>query len=149
MLHPTSDEQIVEIGPGTGLRSLQVARLLRTGELTVVDVRQELLDHVQRRAAQRGVRLRAVRADATSLPLDDATFDAGYLVNVLGEIPNRPALLGELRRVLKPGGRLIVGEFADRHHLPLGKLVRLANGSKLRYVRHTGAPLAYHAEFVA
>lgn len=149
MLQPRPDEQIIEIGPGTGLQSLHVAPLLTAGSLTVIDVQQEMLDHVSRRAAGRGISLRLVRADATSLPFEDATFDAGYLVTVLGEIADRSGVLAELRRVLRPGGRLVVGEFADRHHVPLGKLVRLTNGSGLRYVRHIGAPSAYYAEFVA
>jgi ubiquinone/menaquinone biosynthesis C-methylase UbiE len=81
------------------------------------------------------------------LAVVDATFAAAYLVTELGEVPRRLAALMELRRVLKPGERLVMGEFADRHHLPLATLVRLANDAGLHLVRRPGAPLAYYALF--
>ena len=79
------------------------------------------------------------------LEIGPGHFDAAYLVTVLGEIPRPAAALAELRRVLKPGGRLVIGEFADRHHLTLTTLMALANEAGLHFVRRTGVPLAYYA----
>jgi ubiquinone/menaquinone biosynthesis C-methylase UbiE len=111
-----------------------------------VDVQQEMLDHVMARAATRSIgNISPHLADACVLPFDDGAFDGAYLVTVLGEVPDRLAALTELRRVLRPGGRLVVGEFADRHHLPLATLVRLANEAGLHLRRRTGLPLAYYA----
>ena len=150
LLRPRAGEQVLEIGPGTGLQALHVAPQLGAGgaggRLAVVDVQAEMLTHVMKRAAQRSVtNIAPHRADARALPFDDATFDAAYLVTVLGEVPGRLAALKELRRVLKPSGRLVIGEFADRHHVPLATLVRLANDADLHLVRRTGMPLAYYA----
>jgi ubiquinone/menaquinone biosynthesis C-methylase UbiE len=149
LLRPRAGEQVLEIGPGTGLQALYVAPQLGTGgQLAIVDVQQQMLEHVMGRAAARSIgNIRPHCADARALPFADARFDAAYLVTALGEIPGQLAALMELRRVLRPGARLVVGEFADRHHVPLATLVRLANDAGLHLVRRTGLPLAYYAMF--
>ena len=113
-------ERVLEVGPGTGLQALHVAGVLGArGRLDIVDIQQPMLDHVMRRAAARAISpIVPARADARDLPFEDGSFDAAYLVTVLGEIPDPPAAMREIRRVLKPGGRLVVGEFADRHYVP-------------------------------
>jgi ubiquinone/menaquinone biosynthesis C-methylase UbiE len=70
-------------------------------------------------------------------------------VTVLGEIPEPGTVLAELRRVLKPGGRLVVGEFMDRHYVPLVTLLRHAHTSRLQLTARLGPPLAYYAQFRA
>ena len=52
------------------------------------------------------------------MPYEDGTFDAAFLVTVLGEVPDQDSALRELARVLQPGGRLIVGELlGDPHYV--------------------------------
>jgi ubiquinone/menaquinone biosynthesis C-methylase UbiE len=140
-------ERVLEIGPGTGLQALHVAGLLGSGgRLDIVDIQQPMLDHVMRRAAATKTGpIVAARADARDLPFDDGSFDAAYMVTVLGEIPDPGAALREIRRVLKPGGRLVVGEFADRHYVPRVTLLGYANDAGLRPSAWLGPPLAYFA----
>jgi ubiquinone/menaquinone biosynthesis C-methylase UbiE len=140
-------ERVLEIGPGTGLQALHVAgQLGAEGRLDVVDIQQSMLDHVMRRAAAGKIGpIVPARADARELPFDDGSFDAAYLVTVLGEIPDPRAAIREIGRVLKPGGRLVVGEFADRHFVPLVTLLRYANDAGLRPSAWLGPPLAYFA----
>jgi ubiquinone/menaquinone biosynthesis C-methylase UbiE len=144
-------ERVLEIGPGTGLQALHVAgQLGPSGRLDIVDIQQPMLDHVVRRAAARNVgAIVPTRADARDLPFDDESFDAAYLVTVLGEIPNPRAAVREIRRVLKPDGRLVVGEFLDRHFVALVTLLGYANESGLRPSAWLGPPLAYFARFQA
>lgn len=149
VLAPAPGQRILEIGPGTGLQSLHVAtQLAPGGRLDIVDVQPQMLEHVRKQADKRSiVGIVGSCADARKLPFEPGTFDAAYLVTVLGEIPQWPLALGQLAAVLRPGGRLIVGEFVDRHYVGLRALRREAAAVGLRYHRHTGIPLAYYAVF--
>jgi ubiquinone/menaquinone biosynthesis C-methylase UbiE len=82
------------------------------------------------------------------MPYPDGRFDAAYLVAVLGEIPDQAAALGELARVLAPGGRLVVGElFGDPHWVSPARLRARAADAGLELVRRSGTPLGYFARF--
>jgi ubiquinone/menaquinone biosynthesis C-methylase UbiE len=144
ILEPRAGERLLEIGPGTGYYSLPVAGWLSPGgSLDVVDVQAEMLDHTLRRAREAGIgNITPARADARELPFADDTFDGAYLVTVLGEIPDQDASLRELRRVVRQGGRIVVGElFGDPHMVTHGALARRAGDAGLRVERKLGGPL--------
>lgn len=148
LLDPQPGEAVLEIGPGTGLFSLPVAeRLLPTGGLTILDVQQVMLDHTLRRATEHGVRnIDATLGDATRLPYGDSSFDGAFALTALGEISDQNAALSELARVLRPGGRLVVGEFLiDWHGVRLGALRRRAERHGLHIERTLGPRHAYLA----
>ncbi|GAA3804025.1 hypothetical protein GCM10022403_042470 [Streptomyces coacervatus] len=147
LLRPQPGGRVLEIGPGTGLQALEVApRLGPDGTLQIVDIQQQMLDHVMRRAADRGIdNIVPTLADARELPCESASFDAAYLVTALGEIPDFPSALKELRRVLKPTGRLVVGEFFDRHQVRPAALAHHANAAGLHLTRQIGSVMAYYA----
>lgn len=109
VLQPRNGERILEIGPGVGVHAVSIAAALRPdGVLDVLDVQREMLDDLVRRAARAGLtNIVARQGDAQELPYPDSTFDAAYLISVLGEVPDAPLALRELRRVLKPAARLI------------------------------------------
>lgn len=150
LLEPAPGERVLEIGPGTGLQSLPVAaRLGDSGRLDIVDVQQRMLDHVMSRAAQCSLaNIVPTNADAQALPFPAGTFDAAYLVTALGEIPAPDRTLREVRRVLKFDGRLVVGEFFDRHQVRRHTLSRHAQTAGLRVTQSIGPPFAYYARLV-
>jgi ubiquinone/menaquinone biosynthesis C-methylase UbiE len=150
-LAPEPGERLLEVGPGTGYYALEVAGWVApAGRLDLFDLQQEMLDHTLLRAEERGIdNLVAVQGDARELPYDAATFDAAYLVTVLGEIPDQEAALRELARVVKPGGRVVVGElFGDPHWVSPGRLQARAERAGLRFEQRLGSPLGYFARFV-
>ena len=148
ILEPRAGERLLEVGPGTGYYALPVAGWLAPGgTLEILDLQREMLDHTLRRAAEHDVDgIVATQSDATRMPYEDASMDAAYLVLVLGEIPDQDAALRELRRVVRPGGRVVVGElFGDPHWVSPGALRRRAEAAGLRFEKRVGTPLGYFA----
>jgi ubiquinone/menaquinone biosynthesis C-methylase UbiE len=151
VLAPQPGERILEVGPGTGYYALPVAEWLEGGRLDVLDVQQEMLDHTMARAGETGVaNIEPTLADAREMPYEDDTFDGAYLVTVLGEVPDQVAALRELARVVKPGGRVVVGElFGDPHWVAPKALERRAAEAGLRLESRAGPPLGYFARLTA
>jgi SAM-dependent methyltransferase len=143
-------ERILEVGPGTGYYTLDVAEWVKPdGQVDILDLQQEMLDHTMRRAGERGLaNVSPTEADATAMPYENGAFDAAYLVTVLGEVPDQDAALRELARVLRPGGRLVVGELVgDPHYVRLAPLRLRASGAGLSYEGRVGNALGYFARF--
>jgi ubiquinone/menaquinone biosynthesis C-methylase UbiE len=152
LLAPRAGQRILEVGPGTGYYALEVARWITPGgTLDVLDLQQEMLDHTMRRASDLHVgNIIPTRGDAQALPYPDNIFDAAYTALTLGEIPSQNAALLELHRVLKPGGRLVVGEsFPDPHMVTLDSLRSQAEEATFHFERRLGGKLGYFASFRA
>lgn len=148
VLRPQPGERLLEIGVGTGYYSFGLAESVAPGgTLELFDLQQKFLDHVMRAADEHGLtNLVPTRGDATNLPYENASIDAVVLTAVLGEIPERLAALREIRRVLKPNGRLVVGElFGDPHFTTRTSLQRLGAEAGLKLVEHSGPRFGYFA----
>lgn len=149
-LDPQPGERMLEIGPGTGLFSLPVAeRLAPGGTLEIFDIQEVMLDHTLRNAEASGVtNITATCGDARELPYPHGHFHGAFMMTVLGEIGDQDRALAELRRVLRPDGRLVVGEFLfDWHAVGLGALTRRAARHGLHCRRRLGSRLSYIARF--
>lgn len=147
-LEPSSGERLLEVGPGIGYYTLPVAEWIgHEGVLEILDLQREMLDHTTRAGRESGLEnIVATQGDARSLPYEDNRFDGAFLVATLGEVPDQDAALRELARVIKPGGRLVVGEiFGDPHWVRLGRLTQLARCAGFQFERRVGGPLGYFA----
>ena len=152
VLGPIAGARVLEVGPGTGYYTLPVADWIGAGgRLDIFDVQQPMLDLTMQRARELELgNIVATQGDARSLPYEDSSFDAAFLVTVLGEIPDQEAALRELVRVLRPGGRLVVGElFGDPHWVAPRTLRHRAEAAGLRFEQRVGSPLGYFARLTA
>jgi ubiquinone/menaquinone biosynthesis C-methylase UbiE len=97
--------RVLEIGIGSGLN----LRLYRRAVDRVcgIDPSPELLDRARKCIADARVPVSLVRASAEQLPFSEAAFDTLVMTWTLCSIPKPSAALAEMRRVLKPGGRLL------------------------------------------
>lgn len=114
--------RVVDVGCGTAAMALEAARRWPAAEVEATDISAGMLAVAQRTlaaAGSAGTRVRLTRAAADRLPFADGTFDLALAAFVLQLVPSRPRALREMRRVLRPGGRLAyVGWLAG--DLPLG-----------------------------
>ena len=150
MLQLGPGQRVLEIGPGVGIHALPLAaELASTGVLEVLDVQRPMLEVLMRRARSAGVtNVRSRVGDARFLPYPDGSFDAAYLISVLGEVPDAQVALSELCRVLKPGGRLVVGEIVvDPDFIGLPTLQELMAAAGFEFERRSGPRFAYLASF--
>ena len=96
------DHHVLEIGPGPGYFSTHIAKTLKLGRLTLLDIQQEMLDYAQKRLDQRGItNVDYVLTDGNSLDLANKSFDRIVMVTVIGEVDHKNLYLKEMHRVLK------------------------------------------------
>lgn len=102
--------RVLEVAAGTGLVTPALAAGAR--DVVATDYSAAMVDALKRRVRDaRVTNVRCEQADLYALRFDDGTFDAVVAANVLHLVPDLPGALVALRRVLKPGGRIVVPTF--------------------------------------
>jgi ubiquinone/menaquinone biosynthesis C-methylase UbiE len=149
-LHLTERSKVLEVGCGSGVFSVEVARRLPHGHLELFDLQAEMLAKARQKVEAAGLarRVSYTQGDARELALPTAGFDVAFLVAVLGEIPEPHKCLAALARVIRPGGLLSITE-----HLPdpdfsrLSTLRSLVEPVGFKFVESFGPPWSYTANF--
>jgi demethylmenaquinone methyltransferase/2-methoxy-6-polyprenyl-1,4-benzoquinol methylase len=106
-------ERVLDIAGGTGdLARLFSRRVGPQGEVVLTDINPAMLQQGRDRLLDTGIVLPLVRCDAEKLPFPAERFDCVSIAFGLRNVTRKLAALAEMRRVLKPGGRVIVLEFS-------------------------------------
>lgn len=110
VLQPQAGMTYADIGCGPGYFTLPVAEHLDpTGKVYAIDLQPEMLRELERRAQARGLNnIITVRSREREIPLPAACVEIACLANTFHELEDPVAFLQEIRRILKPGGRLLV-----------------------------------------
>ena len=151
-----SGSRVLELGPAGGyLTGAAAEAVAPSGWLISVDIQRPLLRRLRARLGPKAPPL--VQANALELPFRDSAFDVVILAGVLGELPDRAKALGEIRRVLVPGGTLALAEefLLDPDYVRLPVALRLAGDagfevgerftSWFQYTQRFTRPAAQHA----
>lgn len=104
---------VLDIGFGTGGPSIELARAHGAGKVVGIDVEPQLRDRAQALCTRSGMadRIDLRLVEPGPLPFDDASFDVVFSKDSMIHIEDKPALFGEVLRVLKPGGPFVASDW--------------------------------------
>lgn len=115
MVHQWSPQSVLDLATGTGDLALLLQDRLPAAEVTGADFSAEMLELAQRKGVKR-----TTLTDARRLPFADETFDVVTIAFGLRNLPDWGEGLREMRRVIRPGGHLLVLDFS----LPANPVLR-------------------------
>ncbi len=128
-------ERILDVATGTGDLAFEVLR--RCPAMVVgVDISEEMLSVARAKAVRKGAseHVSFVRADAEDMPFEDGVFDAALVAFGVRNFQELRRGLGEIRRVLRPGARVVVLEFSQPQSRLFGMIYGLYSRLVLPYV---------------
>lgn len=135
-LHLSATFSVLEIGPGPGFFSAEVARRISSGRLVLFDIQYQMLEKSRAKLERARVNnYHLVQGNAVRLPFSLGAFDVVFLVTVLGEVSQPRECVSDIGRVLRPGGLLSVTEqTGDPDALSQRELLQLAEESGFQFL---------------
>jgi len=119
-------EKVLDVGCGTGAQTLPAAEKAGPGNVAGIDASPEMIQVAREKAAKKGLDIDFRVAAIEELPFGDGEFDvvlSGFMLHHLPEDVQRRGF-AEVRRVLKPGGRLLAVDMVSGRSL-LGRIIGL------------------------
>ena len=99
-------DRVLEVGVGTGINADLYPR---DCAVTGIDLSASMLEKARDRVARKGIRnVRLVEMDAADIKFADSTFDIVYAPYLISVVPDPIAVVKEMRRVCRPGGRIVI-----------------------------------------
>lgn len=135
LARPAPGEAMLDVGCGTGTLTIAASpQVAPCGEIFGIDASHEMILGARRKAQRAGVQVTFGTGLAQDLPFPDARFELVTSTLMLHHLPGsaRLASLQEIRRVLKPGGRALIVDFATSSQEQGGLLRRLHRHGRVR-----------------
>ena len=143
-------EVIADIGAGSGYFSFRFAHHVGPGRVYAVDISPDMILHMNRRMRDMGItNLTTVLAPPDDPLLADGSLDRVFICDVWHHIENQGQYLAKLKKMLRPGGQLVMIDFQKRE-LPVGPPLemKIAREDLVRQVEQAGFQLSKEHTFL-
>ncbi|MEK5441004.1 MULTISPECIES: class I SAM-dependent methyltransferase [unclassified Fredinandcohnia] len=108
MLGLTESDKIVDLGAGNGFFTIPFAQTTRD-TVYAVDIEQKMLELLKERANKASIEnITYIQSDLENIKMEEDTVDKAFIAFVMHEIPNMTKALEEIKRIIKPGGKLLI-----------------------------------------
>ncbi|MBI3137311.1 MAG: bifunctional demethylmenaquinone methyltransferase/2-methoxy-6-polyprenyl-1,4-benzoquinol methylase UbiE [Sphingobacteriales bacterium] len=130
LLKKDNPQQLLDVATGTADMALMAYALLKPAQITGIDISEGMLELGRKKIEKEGLteHIRLQMGDAETIKFTDNTFDAVMVAFGVRNFENLEKGLSEIKRVLKPGGRLIVLEFSKPRRKAVKSLYNLYMG---------------------
>jgi ubiquinone/menaquinone biosynthesis C-methylase UbiE len=131
---------VADVGAGTGYFAFRIAPLVAHGKVLAVDIQPEMLEHIQRRRTETGLRnVEPVLGTFDDPKLPPASVDLVLLVDVYHEFSHPREMMLAIASALKPGGRLALVEYrAEDSDVPIKRLHKMSERQAIREMNAVG-----------
>lgn len=122
------DAVIADIGAGSGYHAFRIAPKVPMGAVIAVDIQQEMLDFISKRAKELAItHVKPHLGAVDDLKLPPASLDAAWMVDAYHEFSHPKEMLTSLYKAMKPGGRVFLLEFrAEDPRVPIKPLHKMS-----------------------
>lgn len=115
-----SGMEVADLGSGSGTYSIALAKaLLSTGKVYAIDIHRDLLTRLKNTAVNQGLyNIEVIWGDIDKpkgTKLRDSSVDMVFLCNILFQLEDKEGVVEETKRILKPGGRVLVVDWTDSY----------------------------------
>lgn len=119
-----ADQRVLDVGAGCGGAALNLAA--RGCRVTAIDASSAMITRIRERATERDVALDALVMDGQALAFPSGSYDAAISIFGVVLFPDAVRGLAEMRRVVRPGGRVAIVTWTEPQHYELATTLRAA-----------------------
>ena len=124
LLQKDQPKVLLDVATGTADVALEMTKHLDVERIVGLDISQEMLEYGRKKIVKKGLEntIELVHGDSENLPFEDNSFDAITVAFGVRNFENLEKGLAEMRRVLRPGGKLVVLEFSRPRIFPFKQI---------------------------